>query len=1379
MIKCKFVLLSGIIFIQTLYLFSGCSRVEEPESVETATESADTGDNAISLSNLVISELESSLKSSTSSRINGSTDPGIQQRDLSTSLHSTQIQSIIQAAKQAVTDSNTENSSDLIVLLPHIIKGSQSKLSTIGLNNSNETVKVIEVIVNSLIKSLKGRSDYLPNSSAETGETATETVLRKITETSFANLDEAGLSSSDVVTASSELLGTVVGSLDLGGISASELGGALDKITLGAVDSLDQISGFEVTSLGDAIYAITGSVTSALGDITVEGFSSDNLTSMVENVVFGATSALGKISIRGFTSDNLSSMVKQVSSGATGALGKISMDNYSTADLPGMVSSVTAGATSALGQISMTGYSSDNLSTMVSNITAGATSALGQISMTAYSSDNLSLMVSKVTEGSVIGLGNIQMKGYTSDNVSSMITNIISSATSSLSNIVMAGFNPDNISSEIKNSITIGSNAGILMQPPMVMEITFVTSPTKNNKPSYTFKSSKAGTISYEGNCRSDNTNAIIGNNTITFNSLSDGVYSNCKLYVISSNGVKGNVLSVTPFTVSSGDSASGTSDGSPIVFCESIMDPDAKWSRDYEESANDIIRTSAGDYVVVGSSLSWEWPPPDNEGDILMIKLDGSGNILWNKKIHLRSFDTGTSVIEDNDGNYVLTGFTSSDNSNKSDVFFGKVDPQGNVLTKKAIRITKNYDGGYSISKTSDGGYIIGGEAGHSHNEDFMMLKVDKDGNKQWSKRFTDQPDNSAYDAIEASDGNFYLIGRKRIVDRYEDIRIIKTNSKGTKIWDKTYGGNKDDIGEGIIESENNTFVVVAGTFSFGKGGDVLLMKINSDGEVIWEKNYGGDKLEKLREYDGNSTSGRHLTKTPDGGFLVSGSKDNKMWVFKTNSSGSLLWDYSGDFGGAFSAREAVDGSVIVTGPGASGGTGDLYVVKIKSDDGSKGNGNITCSDNDNTSTSTWTKQLGSSSGDEGTGVSTDSSGNIYVTGYTGGGLDGNTSSGGKDIFLIKYDSSGTKQWTKQLGTSSGDEGRGITTDSSGNIYVTGLTQGGLDGNTNSGSNSEMWADYDIFLVKYNSSGTKQWTNQLGTSSSACGIDQYKTNCGISAGNGVSTDSSGNIYVTGYTVGGLDGNTSSGYWDIFLTKYNSSGIKLWTKQLGNSGNQHGKDVATDSSGNIYVTGYTAGELDGNTSSGVSDIFLVKYDSSGTKKWTKQLGTSSIDEGTSVTIDSSGNIYVTGLTYNYLDGNTGSGGAGDIFLVKYDSSGTKHWTKQLGTSNKDHGKALTTDSSGNIYVTGYTSGLENYIGLDGNTSLGSKDIFLVKYDSSGTKKWTKQFGTSSSDEGTGVTTDSSGNIYVTGKTSGNLDANTSSGGEDIFLVKFNSDGVKQ
>ena len=117
---------------------------------------------------------------------------------------------------------------------------------------------------------------------------------------------------------------------------------------------------------------------------------------------------------------------------------------------------------------------------------------------------------------------------------------------------------------------------------------------------------------------------------------------------------------------------------------------------------------------------------------------------------------------------------------------------------------------------------------------------------------------------------------------------------------------------------------------------------------------------------------------------------------------------------------------------------------------------------------TSSWTKQLGTSSSDKGRGVTTDSSGNIYVTGTTSGNLDGNTSSGLDDIFLVKYNSSGTKQWTKQLGTTSWDEGHGVTVDSSDNIYVTGFTGGGLDGNTSSGGN-------DMFLVKYNSSGIKQ----------------------------------------------------------------------------------------------------------------------------------------------------------------------------------------------------------------------------------------------------------------------------------------------------------------
>jgi len=170
---------------------------------------------------------------------------------------------------------------------------------------------------------------------------------------------------------------------------------------------------------------------------------------------------------------------------------------------------------------------------------------------------------------------------------------------------------------------------------------------------------------------------------------------------------------------------------------------------------------------------------------------------------------------------------------------------------------------------------------------------------------------------------------------------------------------------------------------------------------------------------------------------------------------------------------------------------------------------------------------------------------------------------------------------------------------------------------------------------------------------------------------------------------------------------------------------------------------------------------------------TKQIGTSSDDYGYAVAVDTSGNVYVTVATYGSLDGNT-SAGVSDIFLVKYNATGTKQWTRQLGTSSNDYGYAVTVDTNGNIYVTGDTNG-----SMDGNTSAGGSDMFIVKYDSTGVKQWTRQLGTVADDYGWGVAVDASENVYVTGATNGNLDGNTSAGYSDIFLVKYNSSGVKQ
>ena len=271
--------------------------------------------------------------------------------------------------------------------------------------------------------------------------------------------------------------------------------------------------------------------------------------------------------------------------------------------------------------------------------------------------------------------------------------------------------------------------------------------------------------------------------------------------------------------------------------------------------------------------------------------------------------------------------------------------------------------------------------------------------------------------------------------------------------------------------------------------------------------------------------------------------------------------------------------------------------------------------------------------------------------------------------------------------------------------------------------------------------------------------------------GNGVSVDGSGNAYVAGWTGGSLDGNTSAGDCDIFLTKFDTNGKKIWTKQLGTTSNDRGNGVTVDGSGNAYVTGRTRGSLDGNTNAGDYDMFLTKYNTDGTKLWTRQLGTNRYDEGNGVSVDGSGNAYVTGYTWGGLDGNISAGGV-DMFLTKFNTDGTKLWTRQLSTGRSE-GNGVSVDGSGNAYIAGRIGG-----GLDGNISAGGIDIYLTKYDTDGAKLWTRQLGTASTDEGYGVSVDSSGNSYVTGRTDGGLDDNPNAGGLDMFLTKYDTAGTK-
>ncbi|HOD36683.1 MAG TPA: SBBP repeat-containing protein [Syntrophales bacterium] len=457
------------------------------------------------------------------------------------------------------------------------------------------------------------------------------------------------------------------------------------------------------------------------------------------------------------------------------------------------------------------------------------------------------------------------------------------------------------------------------------------------------------------------------------------------------------------------------------------------------------------------------------------------------------------------------------------------------------------------------------------------------------------------------------------------------------------------------------------------------------------------------------------------------------------------LSWTASTDDVGVASYRIYRDGSLLATVMGTSYSdtgleAGTSYTYNVSAVDGA---GNASSLSDDASATTAaaagWagTVLIGTSSTDRGESIDVDGSGNVYVTGYTTGNLDGQINAGGDDIFLVKYDSTGARQWTSLSGT----------------------TAGSLDGQAHSGSG-------DACLMKFNSSGTKQWTRLLGTTAPDNAL-------------GVAVDGSENIYVAGFTTGNLGGQTNSGGTDAFVAKYDSSGNLLWTRLLGNATQTYSYAVAVAASGNVYISGVTLGSLGGQANAGIQDVFVAQYNASGTLQWVRMAGSTVYDYCYGVAVDGSENVYISGMSYGNFDGNLNTDQDGmadteDIFLVKYDSSGSKQWSVFHGGAGNDVVWGMAADSDGNVYLNGNTDA-----DLDGLVNAGGHDSILLKYNTSGTRQWTRMLGTSSDEYARGMAVDGSGNPYITGHTSGNLDGVTNAGGNDGFIVKYDASGNLQ
>jgi hypothetical protein len=398
------------------------------------------------------------------------------------------------------------------------------------------------------------------------------------------------------------------------------------------------------------------------------------------------------------------------------------------------------------------------------------------------------------------------------------------------------------------------------------------------------------------------------------------------------------------------------------------------------------------------------------------------------------------------------------------------------------------------------------------------------------------------------------------------------------------------------------------------------------------------------------------------------------------------------------------------------------------------------------------WGSQFGTSGFDEVWSMAVDAAGNLYVAGSTDGDIDGSfgvgINFGAMDVFVKKYDPSGSQIALTQIGTADSDSNPHLAIDGAGNVYVAGTTDGAFTGNT-------LQGDFDGFVAKFNSSLVLQGT-----------VKQFGTTGGEVA-NSIAVDGSGNVYVAGYTDGAFAGYTNLGNYDSFVAKFNSSLVLQGTvNQFGTTGLDGALSIVVDGSGNVYVAGQADGAFTGNTNQGFADGFVAKFNSSLVLQGTvKQFGTTGNDGASSIAVDGSGNVYVAGVTDGAFTDFTNQG-TFDGFVAKFNSSLTQTAMKQLGTTGYDMAYSIAVDGSGNLYVAGWTDGA-----FLGNTNLGGIDAVVLMVDSSLELKALNQFGTTGDDPALSIVVDGSGNVYVAGLTEGEL-FGLNSGGDDAFVLKI-------
>jgi len=402
-------------------------------------------------------------------------------------------------------------------------------------------------------------------------------------------------------------------------------------------------------------------------------------------------------------------------------------------------------------------------------------------------------------------------------------------------------------------------------------------------------------------------------------------------------------------------------------------------------------------------------------------------------------------------------------------------------------------------------------------------------------------------------------------------------------------------------------------------------------------------------------------------------------------------------------------------------------------------------------------------------------------VDGLPGAGAFQPVYGGADDAFVAEITPSGALAWASYFGGSGQDRATAIATDASGNAWVAGTTYS-ADLPTPGGFQQAIAGHEDAFVAQITPSGTLAWASYLG------GGDW-------DGAYGIATDSAGSVWVTGNTSssdfpapGGFKTTTNTQYGDAFVARITSSGTLAWATYLGGIYEDEAFAIATDASGNAWVTGPTEspdfpvlGAFQGQIA-GDYDVFVAEITPQGALAWASYLGGSDFEWADGIACDSTGNAWVTGSTSSADFPTPGgfqsyAGAVSDAFIARITPSGALDWATCLGGNGQENGYAIAVDSSGNAWVTGTTGSPDFPVPGGFHTSYnGELDAFLARITPAGTLAWASFLGGDGATASRAVAIDPSGNIWLTGDTGGGFPTpggfDTVLSGYEAFVVRI-------